>query len=135
MRLGDAIMLRGYALDAPVVAGDDLRLTLYWQANERITEPYKVFVHLVDDAGRIVAQADSIPTLAGDAAPTESWRKGEVIVDTHAVTVPAAGRYRVLTGLYDPVSGERLPVWDAAGQPVDGAAIFVTEVEATEPTG
>jgi hypothetical protein len=24
-------------------------------------------------------------------------------------------------------------VWDAAGQPVDDAAIFVTEVQATEP--
>jgi hypothetical protein len=90
-------------------------------------------VHLVDASGSIVAQADSIPTLAGGVAPTESRRKGEVIADTHLLTVPDAGSYRLLVGLYDPVTGERLPVWDTAGQAVDDAAIFVTEVQATEP--
>jgi hypothetical protein len=91
MRLGDKIMLRKYAFDGPIVAGDELRLTLYWQADDRITEPHKVFVHLVDATGSTVAQADSIPTLAGGAAPTESWRKGEVIADTHLLTVPPPG--------------------------------------------
>jgi hypothetical protein len=127
MRLGQDIMLRKYTLDRPVASEDELRLTLYWQAGDRITGQYKVFVHLVDDAGRIVAQHDSIP--ADGAAPTESWRKGEVIADTHVLTMPAAGHYRLLTGLYDPVSGQRLSAWDKAQQPVTDAAVAVTDLQ------
>jgi 4-amino-4-deoxy-L-arabinose transferase-like glycosyltransferase len=127
MKLGQDIVLRKYSLDRPVTPEDELHLTLYWQADDRITGQYKVFVHLVDDTGRIIAQHDGIP--ADGAAPTESWRKGEVIADTHVLTVPAAGHYRLLTGLYDPVSGQRLPVWDKAQQPVADAAIVVTDVQ------
>ena len=121
MKLGQDIVLRKYTLDRPVAPEDKLRLMLYWQAVDRITGQYKVFVHLVDDSGRIIAQQDSFP--ADGAAPTESWRKGEVVADTHVLTVPTGGHYRLLTGLYDPASGQRLPVWDEAGQPVQDAAI------------
>jgi hypothetical protein len=130
MRLGEDILLRKYTLDDPIAEGNELRLTLYWQAADRITEPYRVFVHLVDDAGRTIAQSDGIP--ADGAASTESWRKGEVIADTHVLTVPAAGHYRLLTGLYDPVSGQRLPVWDKAQQPVADAAIVLTDVQVSQ---
>lgn len=127
-RVGEHIALRKYALEGPAGSEAELRLTLYWQADAPITGQYKVFVHLVDDDGRIVAQHDSFP--ADGAAPTESWRKGEVIADTHVLAVPAPGHYRILAGLYDPATGQRLPVWDEVQQPGTDNAIEVTDVQA-----
>ena len=48
-----------------------------------------------------------------------------MVTDAHLLTLPpnAAGTYRLVAGMYDPLTGARLPVSDAAGQPVsDGAA-------------
>jgi 4-amino-4-deoxy-L-arabinose transferase-like glycosyltransferase len=127
MRLGDSILLRGYDLALPAEAGDKIRLTLYWQAAQRVSTGYKVFVHLVDDSGRIVAQSDAVP--AGSRAPTESWLAGEVVTDRHKLDAPPAGHYRLLVGLYDPVTGQRPPVYDAAGGPVPEDAIPLADVD------
>ena len=125
-RLGQDIALRGYTLDRPAAAGGTLRLRLYWQALARGTGGYKVFVHLVDEAGNIAAQQDGFP--AGGAAPTESWLVKEVIEDTHALTVPASGHYRLLVGMYDPANGQRLAATDQAGQPLTDSAIPLEDV-------
>ena len=126
MTLGQTIALRGYTLDRPAAAGDSLKLSLYWQALTRVQGGYKVFVHLVDDAGNIAAQQDGFP--ADGTAPTESWLAKEVIEDTYALTVPASGHYRLRVGMYDPADGQRLPATDQAGQPVPDSAIPLEEV-------
>jgi hypothetical protein len=84
-------------------------------------------VHLIDERGRVVAQADSIP--ADGLAPTTSWLPGEIVADGHVLVAPGPGRYRLLVGLYDPDSGERLPVLDEAGRPIPESAIPVSDVE------
>ncbi len=135
MRVGQNIALRGYTLDQPASAGNALRLTLYWQALGRITGQYKVFVHLVDGSGHIIAQQDNYP--ADGAAPTQSWLAGEVIADTHELALPAGGLedvpqvHRLYAGMYDPLNGERLPVRDASGQaiPPPGNAVPLGPVE------
>lgn len=66
---------------------------------------YTVFVHLLDEKDRIQAQQDGPPPL-----PTTGWAVGEVVVDGREVTVSTAGRYTLAVGLYDVLSGERLPV-------------------------
>lgn len=124
--LGDALRLRGYELSLPEATGGDLALTLYWQAGQRIAGDYKVFVHLVDESGRIAAQADAIP--GGGSAPTDGWLPGEVVADRHVVAAPGPGHYRLLAGLYDPGSGERLPARDAAGRPFPENAIPIGDV-------
>lgn len=124
-RLGAAITLAGYTLAPPEKAGDHLTLTLYWQASERVTGAYKVFVHVVDAAGNLVSQQDSMP--AAGAAPTQSWLKGEVVADEHIFPIPAGGDLRVYVGLYDPVSGARLPVVDGGGRPVESDALRLAE--------
>lgn len=107
------LALPGYDL---VESADDLRLTLYWQALERMDASYKVFVHLIDEAtGEVVAQDDAIPRQW--TYPTNMWEKGEVIEDTIALAsgdLPA-GRYRLQVGVYDPDSGERLQAFSADG--------------------
>lgn len=123
-QLGPAITLAGYTLESPAKPGDNLKLTLYWQAAERVTTSYKVFVHVVDAAGNMAAQQDSFP--AAGAAPSEGWLKGEVIADEHVFPVPASGDFRVYVGLYDPVSGARLPV-TGGNRPVESDAVRVAE--------
>jgi uncharacterized membrane protein len=91
--------------------GDKLELTLFWQSlTGEMTGSYSVFVHLLDENGEIVAQADGLP-LSG-FRPTTSWRKDEALVDGHSLSIPAeaAGPYRLWIGFYDPESGLRLPV-------------------------
>jgi hypothetical protein len=121
VKLGQDIGLRGYSLERPAGGGNELRLTLYWQALQRVTGRYKVFLHVVDDSGHIVAQQDDEPD-AG-AAPTQSWLAGEVVRDTHVLNLPGGGPYTLLTGLYDPETGQRLPVWDEKQQPLPDATI------------
>ena len=128
MKLGQQIALRGYALDRTAEGANKLRLTLYWQALERVNGRYKVFVHVVDDFGRIVAQQDSDP--GSGAAPTQTWRVGEAVTDTYELSLPDGGPYELLIGLYDPDTGQRLPVQDASQHTLPDAAIPLEKVRA-----
>jgi hypothetical protein len=110
--------LVGYDLDASRVApGQQLPITLYWQATEATGDRLKVFVHLLDPQGNIVAQSDAEP---GDGTyPTSSWLPGEYLADKHLLTVPEDARpgpASVVIGLYDPHTRQRVPWVDSAGQ-------------------
>ena len=60
--LGNTVVLSGYVLGERAVAvGDQLALTLVWQAIAEIPESYRVFVHLLDQSGRLQAQSDGEP--------------------------------------------------------------------------
>jgi 4-amino-4-deoxy-L-arabinose transferase-like glycosyltransferase len=117
---GKAIELAGYDLPpGPWQRGDIVPLTLFWHRQAPLGEDYQVFVHLLDKGGQLVAQTDSAP--AGGSRPTSSWGEGQVIVDRHGLLLSdeiAPGSYEVRVGLYLPATGERLPVWDAAGNPL-----------------
>jgi hypothetical protein len=127
-RLGDVAELLGYDLDTvDVQPGGTLRLVLYWRALQSTDISFTVFVHLVDAQGRSVGQQDTLP--AGGEAPTVTWLPNEIIVDVHALTVrPEAvpGAYALHIGLYDAVTGARLPVYDAKGQPMGDSLRLAT---------
>jgi 4-amino-4-deoxy-L-arabinose transferase-like glycosyltransferase len=94
--------------------GGALTVDLVWQAAATPDRNWSVFLHLVDAAGTIVAQRDGPP--AGGDAPTASWLPGEVIVDRRTLSPPLVP-VRLVVGLYDPVTGERLRA--AAGDALD----------------
>lgn len=107
--------------------GAELHLTLYWRADAPMATDYTVFVHVLDAAGSIVAQADA-PPQAG-RYPTHWWDRGEVLADQHAVPLPAdlrPGEYRVRLGLYDPTTGERLPLAGMPGDAIELGPISIT---------
>jgi hypothetical protein len=82
---------------------------IIWRAEAETPTDYRVFVHLVDATGAIVAQSDAAP--AGWARPTTGWLPGEYVLDTHTLTLPAtlpAGPLSLRVGLYDPDTGARL---------------------------
>ena len=110
---GDAITLQGYTLGQTTLSpGDIAQVTLFWQTAVPLAARYKVFLHLVDETGNLVAQRDSEP--GGNLKPTTIWPPGEVISDNHGLFIPAdlpPGDYTLLLGLYDVADpGARLEV-------------------------
>jgi hypothetical protein len=128
---GTTVRFLGYDMpQAPVQAGDVLPLTLYWQATGEPAVSYKVFTHLIDASLVIWGQQDSIP--GGGDRPTTGWAPGEVITDEYRLPVRAdapAGAYVVEIGLYQPETGERLPVTDDAGQALGDRILLDTAVQ------
>ncbi|MCD6285340.1 MAG: glycosyltransferase family 39 protein [Anaerolineae bacterium] len=77
---GEGIRLVGSDLpDTEWAPGDIVPLTLFWKAETTPEERLKVFVHLIDGAGTLVAQTDAEP--GAGFAPTLTWQPGETIVD------------------------------------------------------
>jgi hypothetical protein len=129
---GQITLLRHSALPQIIEAGEILPVSLVWEAGEAVTENYKVFLHLVDTTGQVVAQQDSEPV--GGWRPTTDWRAGELIEDHHGVaTTPStvAGEYELVVGLYD-AEGQRLLVMDQEGQVVgDRVSLGTIKVDVT----
>jgi hypothetical protein len=118
--VGESIRLLGYDLDEEQIEpGEALKLTLYWQALGSMDTSYTVFTHLLDAANQVRGQKDSIP--GSGTLPTTGWTEGEVITDVYdlAVDVGASpGDYILEIGMYDAATGQRLPLYDASGEPL-----------------
>jgi hypothetical protein len=170
-RLGDLTVTRRaanftptapqYALDTPILfgnhahltgysaswQGDELTLALHWQTQQPLLPPHAIFVHLTDDTGALMAQADGEPTtfnlgeapppggaLSGDfqfgrgsaargRAPSGSWLPGEFLTTLHTLTAVPVNATQVRVGLYNPATLVRLPA-TADGLPLGDTAIF-----------
>ncbi|MGD8791523.1 MAG: DUF2079 domain-containing protein [Anaerolineae bacterium] len=110
---GGQVRLLGYDLARERREGQEiLAVTFYWQAQQRLETGYSVFAQLLDPAGGVFTQVDAVPQ--GGGYPTFWWLPGEVVVDTLDLALPGQGLaedgYRLITGLYDPATGDRLPV-------------------------
>ena len=116
---GEIITLEGYTL-AP--AGDGLAVTLFWRAVDSPQVDYTTFVHVVDAAGEIVAQADAQPRQG--RYPTSIWSPGELVVDELAVGAIPPGEYQVYVGWYRWDTLERLPVTSGEAESTDGRLLL-----------
>jgi len=127
-RLGESVVLIGYDLEAQQARpGDKLGLTLYWHALNPKDKSYTVFVHLLDANEVIQGWGDSLP--GGGTLPTTGWLAGEYLRDRHEIAIkPEAppGEYLIEVGLYEAVSGARLPVLDEEGQ-VQGDRVLLAD--------
>jgi hypothetical protein len=124
----DRLQLLGYTLSPLKAASASLEVRLYWQALEPLQGDYTIFVQLLDDQGQRVAGWDS-PPMDGQF-PTSFWSPAAVVVDTLELPLPETlppGRYRLVTGMYDFATGQRLPASSAAGQPLANDMIVLTE--------
>ncbi len=128
--LGNQVRFLGYDLSSDTVqAGDTFSVTLYWQALRPMEIGYHVFTHLATPSGQVVAQQDGVPRQG--AYPTDLWQTGEVVADTYQVTVDptvAPREYELEVGMYRLENQKRLPVTDAAGQPVSGDRVLLAQV-------
>lgn len=136
--LGGELRLLGYEVDHGLAAGDVgsfdvepgamIPVTVYWQAVASMERDYTVFLHLVDQQGRIWGQSDSEPEHG--FYPTSFWHVGEIVLDRHEIRVDAStpeGNYELLGGVYGWDTGERLHVLDEAGQP-EGDSVLLGPV-------
>ena len=127
----DLIELGGYSLDLGAIAPDGtVQLGLYWQpGTSQLSKAYKVFVQLRNEEGQIAAQADHFifESLLTASTLAQMTVQGEWLRDTADLTVPQelpSGTYRLLVGLYDPDTFERVPL--VADQSGENAVILET---------
>ncbi len=97
--------------------GETAELLLVW----RITNPANVgpivppafttdvvmFTQLLDASGVPFAQRDALD------APSWAWQAGDLVAQIHPIAIPAEtapGSYQAIVGIYDRLSGDRLPV-------------------------
>lgn len=119
--LDSKVILRGHDIEVTdPVPGGTVRVVLYWEAVKRMDEDYTVFVHLVDQSGRIWGQKDDQPQ--GGFYPTSFWEEGEVVRDEYEFSIDpdaSPGPYQIEAGMYVLATGQRLPVVGDDGQMVD----------------
>ena len=88
-----------------------VQVHLAWRPQKPLEAAYTFFVHLIGPDGQIVAQRDQ-PPLQG-FYPSDRWLPGLAFQDSYSLTVATdapPGQHRLLIGLYDPATGERLPL-------------------------
>jgi 4-amino-4-deoxy-L-arabinose transferase-like glycosyltransferase len=125
LRFGDAIRLVGYAIDRDrVFPGDEVTVTLCWQALAPMEEDYVYFIHVLGPGESKVGARDTHPGLG--RYPTGRWVTGDAFCDDVRVPVaedtPAPAVYDVAVGWYlygDGQVKEHLPAYDASGAPLE----------------
>jgi hypothetical protein len=98
--------------------GDDLHVTLAWQALEQLGLAYDFELQLVDGAGAVVWQQAGAPF--DGYFPTWWWRPGRTLYVRYRVPLRenlAPGTYRLLVRAYDAESGATLT--PTAGEALD----------------
>jgi hypothetical protein len=113
--------------------GGAIGLELLWQADDPDGRDYTVFIHLMDAAGEVVAQADAPPRQG--RYPTSIWEAGERVIDLKIIDIPpdaVPGEYTILSGLYDPATGVRLPAYGADGSRYANDAAVLTSIRIVE---
>ncbi len=103
---GRDIHLRGYEQQGVVQKGQRVALKLFWETRNAPPIDYRLFAHLIGPDGRRYTQVD-IPY------PTRGWGARQFVTTELPVELPPdmpAGRYRLMIGLYDPASGQRVPL-------------------------
>ncbi len=129
--LDQTIHLDGYSVEnAPFHPGEIIPLTLFWRTEETLDEQLKVFVHVLNDSGALVAQRDTEPV--SGFYPVAEWTSGETIIDRYGILLPddlAPGAYALTTGMYRP-NGSRLRAYvnhEDVGDVIPLQTINVTE--------
>ena len=96
-----------------LAAGQQVRVSLYWEALVAPNAERTVSVRVTDGAGALAAIHDNLP--GQGKKPTSWWKEGWQIRDVYYLTVSpqaAAGRGRLGVLVYDSLTGETVPFED-----------------------
>jgi hypothetical protein len=128
--LGDQIRLIGFDLDSRALTIDrPLDFALHWQTIDRPDSDYTVFTQLIGPDGLVWSQQDNQPQ--GGRYPTTAWAGHERVIDRYRLTLEAGappGQYRLVVGMYDLATGQRLPAVDRTGSPLPDNAIELAKL-------
>jgi hypothetical protein len=125
---GGEIALLGFDLSSTrPKPGSTLDVTVYWNAQQPMTNTYQSFVHLVYPEGHIWTQSDHLNP-AG--FPTNLWPTNHYIRDQHRLVLPPdmpEGEYSISVGIYLLSNNTRLPVlWAESGARTDNVILSET---------
>ncbi|MBN1201952.1 MAG: glycosyltransferase family 39 protein [Anaerolineae bacterium] len=132
-RRDDEVIIGGFAqlIGHDVISldwqrGSTMFLTLYWRPTGAApaSHDFCVYIHLLDTNGERVVGWDGAP-LQG-LYPTSYWTPGESLLDYWVLDITKElppGPVSLRIGLYDPVTGERLPVVIDGAPAGDGLTI------------
>ena len=110
-------------------AGAWLRFTLAWQAESPVEADLTVFTQLLGPDGQVWGQWDNQPK--GGWYNTTLWPSGRPVLDDYAFQIAAnapPGAYRLIVGLYDSLTLERLPVQATSGAGQDYVEIGTVRI-------
>ncbi len=117
-QFGDALYLRGITITS---TSEQILVMPAWDVRAPVDGDYQLFLHLIDQQGQRVAQIDVAPG-GSDWPATSAWQPGQQI----GVPLPLplrgdlpSGEYRLIMGLYDVITGQRLAL--TAGTQADPA--------------
>ncbi|MCB0208425.1 MAG: hypothetical protein KDJ52_03825 [Anaerolineae bacterium] len=135
VNFGNQIQLLGYDLAATnLEPGQVFDLTAYWQAPQPVITPISALAQLVDAERHLYVGQDN---LHPGGLPVADWQPWGFVHDPHTVFVPFGtppGDYFLTTGLYDPVTWQRLPVLEGGDSGwADVVAIPVTVKPSPRP--
>jgi 4-amino-4-deoxy-L-arabinose transferase-like glycosyltransferase len=141
VNFGNKMELVGYELEREeIVAGQAVRVTLYWRCLAEMDENYTVAVHILGPNHQAYGKQDNYPGRGNYA--TSLWKRGEIIKDRYLIgtsrrfPAPAFGQLKVALHLHH--SAEHLPVLGTAAEPLGDSIIFgrfkVAPREILEPT-
>jgi hypothetical protein len=108
---GNMLYLAGYHLDDEATQpGSAVTLTLMWRALAPSPVHHSIYIHLLGEGDRIVAQRDSFP--GGGLLPTTILEPGRTWVERHVINLPATAyapdTLTVAVGVYETATGARL---------------------------
>ncbi len=129
VRFGDLLRLRGYDLGhggVPLRPGGTFPLTLYWEALTPSETDHSIFIHILGEGDRIIAQRDTFP---GKGLLSTTWLEpGRMWVERYAIPIPpmayAPDRLTVAVGVYETWKGARLPAFAAEGEALGERVTF-----------
>ena len=126
--LGGELAITGLEMTAPP-SPDSLAVHVQWFAPDAVTHDYTAFVHVLDQSGQLTAQTDVRPL--GGRFPTGYWPAGAVVEDTLTVSLEGLppGNYRVLFGMYESQTVERLVIYTSTGERLQDNVVELGTVE------
>ncbi|WP_420628373.1 glycosyltransferase family 39 protein [Candidatus Leptofilum sp.] len=119
-----------------VTPGGTAELLLIWRVTNpanagpivppAFTTDVVMFTQLLDASGMPFAQRDALD------APSWAWQAGDLVAQIHPIPIPVEttlGSYQAIVGIYDRLSGNRLPVLGEDGEIVgDFTAVSPLEI-------
>lgn len=112
------LALHGFGVDQTALTpGETVTLSLLWRGLAEMDEDYTVFVHVVDENGRLLTQQD----LRLEPS-TSSWPPKQLGRTQHILTIPAETEttsVNLIVGVYQWPSLNRLPLLDKNKIPIE----------------
>ncbi len=127
-----AVLLSATPRQRSVAAGDTLSIQLCWHTLSQSQQEFTILIQLIGPENQVAASRRTYPGLGLN--PTSTWPINQTFCDKIVVDIPATlaqtQRYQLEIGLIDQPTGERLPIWDGQGNPVNAAFVAGIRLEA-----